>query len=107
MLVGGFEEQDRVSETVRRSLECDARVHITGFVDRPAPYYAIMDVLMLPSHREGFGLVVAEASAMCVPVVSTRIPGCIDAVAEGHTGMLVSVVAERIAAIERYLLDPR
>ena len=47
------------------------------------------DILVLPSHREGFGVAALEAAACEVPVVATRIHGLTDAVVDGVTGMLV------------------
>jgi glycosyltransferase involved in cell wall biosynthesis len=69
--------------------------------------YRILDLLVLPTYREGFGAALLEASAMELPVVATRIPGCVDAVREGETGLLVPARdAEALtAAIRRYLDD--
>lgn len=53
--------------------------------------YAIMDVFVLPSHREGFPRAAMEASAMGLPIVATDIRGCRQVVAEGSTGFLVPV----------------
>jgi len=51
--------------------------------------YALMDILVLPSHREGLGLVLLEASAMEKPVIGTDIRGCREAVDKNKTGLLV------------------
>jgi glycosyltransferase involved in cell wall biosynthesis len=69
------------------------------------PYYAAMDILVLPSHREGLGLATLEAGAMRLPVVATNIPGCIDAVDDGVTGLLVPPYDSKALAdvIDRYL----
>ncbi|MGQ9542134.1 MAG: glycosyltransferase family 4 protein [Armatimonadota bacterium] len=108
LLVGDYEPQDPVSDTVRRLFLNDPRVILTGWVSDTAPYYALMDVLALPSYREGFPNTPLEASAMCVPVVATRIPGCVDAVVDGLTGVLVPARdAQALAeAIERYICQP-
>jgi len=54
-------------------------------------WYALMDVLVLPSYREGFPRVCMEASAMGVPCVATDIRGCREAVEHGRNGLLVPV----------------
>jgi glycosyltransferase involved in cell wall biosynthesis len=51
--------------------------------------YALMDVFVLPSHRESFPRSPMEAAAMGVPCVVTDVPGCREAVEAGHNGLLV------------------
>jgi len=72
-------------------------------------YMACMDVFSLPSHREGFGLVIIEAAAMGVPAVITDIPGPIDAVLSGVTALIVPVKnAEALAmALQALLSDTK
>lgn len=53
--------------------------------------YALMDVLVLPSYREGFPRAPMEASAMGVPTVVTNIRGCREAVDPGENGLLFPV----------------
>jgi hypothetical protein len=67
-----------------------------------------MDIFVMPSYREGFGIVNIEAAAMELPVVSTRIPGCVDSVHDGVTGTLVPPrdANSLAAAIEKYIIDP-
>ncbi|MFK5647482.1 glycosyltransferase family 4 protein [Ornithinimicrobium sp. LYQ121] len=62
-----------------------------GSVSEPAPYYRAMEVLCLPSRREGFPNVILEAAAHGVPTVASRVTGCVDAVVEHTTGLLFSV----------------
>ncbi|ALA60762.1 glycosyltransferase family 4 protein [Nitrospira moscoviensis] len=105
MLVGPYEAQDPIPPEVDRQLRDDVRVHLIGENWNVAPLYAAMDVLALPTYREGFPTVLLEAAAMSVPVVATRVPGCIDAVQDGVTGLLVPPYdADSLAvAIGRYL----
>lgn len=53
--------------------------------------YALMDVFVLPSYREGFPRVLMESSAMRVPCVATDIRGCREAVEHRKNGLLVSL----------------
>jgi glycosyltransferase involved in cell wall biosynthesis len=109
LLVGPFEEKDAIPEADQQKLYTDARVHLVGHENDPAPYYAAMDVLAFPSHREGFGLVAIEAAAMQIPVVATRIPGCVDSVTDGETGLLVPCGDSEalMIALASYLEDPQ
>jgi glycosyltransferase involved in cell wall biosynthesis len=108
LVVGPFEPQDPVSAGVEKVLRSDRRIHLTGMDLNTPPLYAAMDLVVLPTYREGFGIVAIEAGAMELPVVATRIPGCVDAVQDGVTGTLVPVrsgpaLAE---ACRRYLWEP-
>ena len=68
---------------------------------------AISDIFCLPSYREGFGTVVIEAAAMCLPVVATRIYGLTDAIIDGVTGLLVEPknMTQLTEALERLIFD--
>ena len=50
-----------------------------------------MDIFVLPSYREGFGMSVIEASAMEVPVVVTKYPGPSGGMKDGVTGYAVPI----------------
>lgn len=105
--VGDYEERDPVPQEVRELLESLPRTRLVGWREDTPRYYTIMDVLALPTYREGFPNVPLEAAAMEVPVVATRIPGCVDAVEDGVTGKLVAARdAEALTeALDGYLRD--
>jgi len=65
--------------------------------------------LVLPTYREGFPIAPLEAAAMELPVVATNGDGCVDAVVDGVTGLLVPPKDPQAlaAAIERLILDPK
>ncbi|WP_243317504.1 glycosyltransferase family 4 protein [Geothrix paludis] len=71
-------------------------------------YLACMDVFAFPSYREGFGMAVVEAEAMGLPVVVTDIPGPLDAMVDGITGLVVPVKdgPALASALRRLLVDP-
>jgi glycosyltransferase involved in cell wall biosynthesis len=71
------------------SLRLADQVTLHGAVtDVPAAFGTIA-LLVLPSLAEGFPLVLIEAMAAGVPIVATRVPGIVDAIDEGKTGLLV------------------
>jgi lipopolysaccharide/colanic/teichoic acid biosynthesis glycosyltransferase/glycosyltransferase involved in cell wall biosynthesis len=91
VVCGDFEEHGAIEAGVRAALESDARVHITREAAAGMPaVYAALDVLVLPTYREGLPNVALEAAAMELPVVATRVAGCVDAIADGETGLLVA-----------------
>ncbi len=108
LMVGPFEAGDPVPPDVEHALKNDARIHLAGHVPGGAEaYYAAMDILALPSYREGFGNVLLEAAAMEIPSVATRIPGIVDAVADGVSGTLVPPrdASALAAALRAYVGD--
>lgn len=46
-------------------------------------------IIILPSYREGLPKVLCEAAACGIPVITTDVPGCRDAIINGKTGILV------------------
>ena len=80
-----------------------------GFVP-PAelgPYYERASIVVVPSRREGYGMVAREAMAHGRPVVATAVGGLLDAVEDGVTGVQVPPrdAAALRAALERLLGD--
>ena len=68
-------------------------VKLAGFVQREqlAKYYALAEMLVLPTYTDTWGLVVNEAMACGLPVIVSRAAGCAeDLVKEGWNGLLVS-----------------
>jgi sugar O-acyltransferase (sialic acid O-acetyltransferase NeuD family) len=108
LMVGDFEDGDRVKPELRHYIENTPAIVRPGFVSDPAPYFRLMDVLVLPTHREGFGQVSAEAQASGIPVVTTNATGAVDSVIDGVTGIIVPVGdSEALSdAIGRLLVDP-
>jgi len=69
----------------------DARVHFTGYRADVAALLRAFDVLVMPSHWEGFGLVAAEAMAAGVPVIAGDASSLRELVRDGVNGRLVPI----------------
>jgi glycosyltransferase involved in cell wall biosynthesis len=107
LLLGPFEDEDPLPAETRKCLETHGNVILAGLVEDTAAYYALMDVFVLPSHREGLPNAVLEAQAAGIPVVAARATGVVDAVVDGETGLLFPVGDARALAeaVARFLSD--
>ena len=83
------------------------RVKFTGPSNDVADYYAAADVFALPTQYEAWGLVIVEAMASGLRVLTSRLAGAAVAVDEGRTGRLLDDPADvtEIAGKLRRLLD--
>lgn len=88
VLVGDGPERESLAAKAAASWRSDF-VHFTGARDDVQDLLAAFDVFALTSHSEGLPLVVLEAMACELPVVSTRVGGVPDVVDDGVTGYLV------------------
>ena len=108
LLVGGdVDDTDPPSAETLEALRGAADVHWIGEVADAVAFHAAIDVLVLPSRREGFPTAPLEAAALGRPTIATRVTGCVDAVVDGVTGALVTLgdPAALATAIARYLGD--
>ncbi len=109
LLVGWFDQSDdALDETLRRRIENHPAIVFTGYVPDTAPYYRAMDMLVLPTWREGFPNVVLEASATGIPVVTTIATGSRDAILPEVTGLLIPAGYPQaiVEAVLRLLRNP-
>jgi 1,2-diacylglycerol 3-alpha-glucosyltransferase len=82
------------SELQQRAAAIDrGLIQFAGFVQRESlpAYYALADALVFPTHTDTWGLVVNEAMACGLPVISSNAAGCVaDLVESGWNGRVVS-----------------
>lgn len=76
-------------ENLAKRLEIDKRVVFTGFRDDIRSILAMIDVLVVPSIREGFPMIILEAMAMAKPIIASNLPGISEQLINGTTGCLV------------------
>ena len=68
----------------------DQRVQLPGFVDDRDRFFAALDLFIMPSRSEGWGLAAAEAMAHGIPVVASDTGGLREIVERNETGWLVT-----------------
>jgi glycosyltransferase involved in cell wall biosynthesis len=91
LLVGDYEDRDRPEEQAIRTISTHPWIRHVGFQSDVIPAMAAMDVVALPTHREGLGNVLLEAAALGLPSVTTDATGARDAILPGITGEQVPV----------------
>jgi glycosyltransferase involved in cell wall biosynthesis len=102
------DQRDAIRPERLRRLSERGIVHFAGWQDGMADWYSMMDVFVLPSHREGLPRACMEASAAGLPVIASDIRGCREVVHHEKTGLLVPArdVAALAGAIEAVMNNP-
>lgn len=78
-----------VPEAVTCAWAAEGVVTLLGQVEDMVACLESVDLVVLPSYREGLPRSLIEAAAAGLPVIASDAPGCRDAVAHGETGLLV------------------
>lgn len=89
LLVG--QDEGSVDRNLFKWAQENPKVVLTGVVQHNdiSRYMATMDCLVHPTYREGFGMVLQEAMAMAVPIITTDIPGPSEVIENGKSGVLI------------------
>lgn len=105
VVVGEGPERARVEEAAR-GLGLSGRIVFAGHAKDVRPFYALADLLALPSHSEGSPNVLLEAMAAGLPVAATSVGGVPEIANDGETALLVPARdADAMAAALKRLLD--
>jgi len=107
-------QYDSVEETRIRSLiekyDVGDEVILTGFLNENelTDHFLLADLFVLPSKKEGFGIVFVEALACGLPVICGNADGSTDAIKDGQLGTAINVddLTELQNTITRYLNSP-
>jgi glycosyltransferase involved in cell wall biosynthesis len=90
ILVGTFEKHYGVLDPeVVQTIENNPDILFLGRFDDVRPYYALSDVFVFPTYREGFPNALLEAGAMQLPCIATDINGCNEIIQHEKNGLLI------------------
>ena len=59
-------------------------VNFVGWSDNPGEYYRNSDILLIPSHWEGFGLVAVEGMSTGLPIIASNVEGLNEVVSSAY-----------------------
>lgn len=107
ILIGPLDTRDFLPSKTKQTIDNDEDIIVTGWIDKEdiQYYYSILDVFVFPSHREGFGMSVIEASAMEKPILVSHVHGCEDTIVEHVTGEYVDLTSDSIYRGMEQMLD--
>lgn len=104
LLVGPREgERDMLPDATLDAIESHPCIVPVGFRSDVRPYFAIADVFVLPSYREGFPNAVLQAGAMELPSIVSDINGCNEIISDGVNGVIVP--ARNVAALKNAMVE--
>jgi glycosyltransferase involved in cell wall biosynthesis len=88
LLFGRGPLEDSIQERVRRR-ELTEAVQLPGFQEDLPALVGCFDLLVHPAYDEGLGIILLQASAAGVPIVSSPVGGIPEIVEDGRNGLLV------------------
>jgi glycosyltransferase involved in cell wall biosynthesis len=93
-------------EREAKGYSCAQRIVFCGSISDPTPYLRSADIFVLASHREGFGLVLAEARKAGCAIVATEVGGIPEVLEGGLAGILVQPKSPaNLADVLKQLVD--
>ncbi len=106
VIIGEGPERESLEQEIN-SLQIKEQVRFAGQVSNVKPFYAIADLMVLPSHSEGSPNVLLEAMAAQVPVVATSVGGVPEIATHKESALLVKArdVEGLAQAISQLLSD--
>ena len=89
ILQGRFEMNDPLDDDVMSIIDTHSKIHLFDWEEDIEKFYVMADIFAFPSHREGFGNVALEASAMEIPVIGFDVIGVRESIEKDVTGIIV------------------
>ena len=97
---------EAIALEIIKKWEYDGIVQYLGSTKDVKPYIENVDVIVLPSYSEGVPRILLEAASMEKPIITTKIPGCVEIVEDGVNGYLCEPknIEDLAAQMEKLIL---
>ena len=101
------QDEENIEKKINENISSD-KIIFTGLRNDPENYLQACDIFCMPSHREGFGTAIIEASSMKKPIICSNIYGLRQTIIENKTGLFFEVKNSRqlYEKMEELYLNP-
>jgi len=106
VLAGQYDHREEIRiQKLISEYKVDKEVILPGFINENelSDYFLLADLFVLPSKKEGFGIVFIEALACGLPVICGNVDGSVDAIRDGELGRAIN--PDGLADLEKALSD--
>ncbi|PLS01511.1 glycosyltransferase family 4 protein [Neobacillus cucumis] len=103
LLVVGSGNVNKYKSKIKKQL--NKKVFFMGFQKNPETYFGISDIFVFPSSYETFSLVVHEAAASGLAILSTKVGGVEDLIDDNENGLFIKRDSGDISKKLEYLLE--
>ena len=86
----GYKNKTALTE-IQLDSYTNSQIKYLGKTDNIVNLLKSVDVMVLPSYREGLSKSLIEAASMSMPIITTDVPGCNDVVEDGYNGFICEV----------------
>jgi glycosyltransferase involved in cell wall biosynthesis len=108
LLLGEYEDDlSNIPEHIKWQIKTNSNIFHLGWRSDVEIFLSIANVLIHPSHREGFPNIVLQAAAMKCPILCSKIPGNIDIISSNQVGYLFAPQDKKslINTFENFISD--
>ncbi|MBN8827946.1 MAG: glycosyltransferase family 4 protein [Sphingobacteriia bacterium] len=103
VVIGGEGELHANLIALAKNFKIEKIIEFPGWVKDKSEFYSNLDLFVLPSHHEPFGIVILEAMNYNIPVISTNDVGPIEIIKDKENGLLVPIEDEK--SLAKAILD--
>ena len=104
-----FQNKTSLSAKKFNEIRNNKNINFIGKSNNMLKVYKSIDIVVLPSWREGLSKSLLEASAMGLPIITTDVPGCKNIITNEYSGLLIPVKDQLSLkkAIKKFLEDEK
>lgn len=107
-IVGGVGDEQKLLQNKIRQHGLNNKVELIGWVKNKAEFFRKIDLFVLPSLEEEFGITMLESMKYHTPIMATKCYGPIDVISDNNNGFLVDIGNSNLMAqkIEDIISNP-